>query len=142
MRLKSVELKKNNMLDTFDLNSSTYLLYAAKNYDNSNCADIAEFYSDLNRIVHIKKLTTRYMTDDNICERLYLNHYISFFNVFNPFAASKILFFKTGPAYYSAVKTTLTYLNRCPPTVRINGGNLHTNSIAIDETLMKRLEAI
>ena len=36
-----------------DLTAKNYVMFAMKNYDNPQCLDIEEFYSDLNRIKYL-----------------------------------------------------------------------------------------
>lgn len=128
--------------DSFNLTESNFLLYAAKNYDNPQCTELDEFLSDLQVPLHLKKLFTRYSTHGILKDRLILNHVISFFNVFSPFAACKILFFKLDSKHYKYLKTVLIYLNRCPDYVYINGQLLNIEEMEIDEVLLKRLDAI
>ena len=59
-----------------DLTAKNYVMFAMKNYDNPQCLDIEEFYSDLNRIKYLKRLFKRYVTTDELKERLILNHII------------------------------------------------------------------
>lgn len=128
--------------DTQDLNERTYWLFAAKYYDNPHCHDMEEFYNDLQTPMHLKKLFTRYKTNKILKERLMLNHVISFFNVFEPYAACKILFFKMDEKYYSYLKTVLVFLNRCPENMLIDGKLLDLNNIALDDGLMFELKKI
>ena len=58
------------------LNASNFMLFCAKHYDNSKYASTEEFYEDLSRIKYIKKLITRYTQDNDLKERLILNHII------------------------------------------------------------------
>lgn len=76
------------------LDESNFLLYAAKNYENAQCFDTIEFYEDLKRFKYIKRLFNRYLEEGDLKERLILNHIIVIYNVFEPVAATRLLFFK------------------------------------------------
>lgn len=123
-----------------ELNEKTFLLFAMKHYDNPQCAGIEEFNEDLSIPIHLKKLLTRYHVNGVLKERLIINHIISFFNVFEPMAAAKILFFKLDPHHHSYLKTFLVYLNRCPEHISINGQLLNINALPMDPVLYNRLK--
>ena len=97
-----------------DLTAKNYVMFAMKNYDNPQCLDIEEFYSDLNRIKYLKRLFKRYVTTDELKERLILNHIIVLYNVFGIIPATRLLFFRVGPEYHSMLKTFIVYLNFLP----------------------------
>ena len=123
-----------------DLTDATFMLFCAKNYDNTHCHDIEEFNNDLMIPMHLKKLFTRYYTNNDLKERLILNHLICFFNVFSPLGAVKILYYKIDVKYYSYLTTVLKYLDRCPDVVMVNGVLIETSKIELDEQLMKALQ--
>ena len=123
-----------------DLTDDNFLLFAAKYYDNPQCYTVEEFKNDLQISMHLKKLFTRYATHRVLKERLITNHIISFFNVFEPSAAVSILFYKMDEKYYSYLKTILTFLNRCPDRVMINGEFIDMIDIDTDLMLMHELE--
>ena len=125
--------------DKMELTEQNFLLFAAKNYDNDQCYDLDEFYSDLTIPIHIKKLFARYKQNGILKERLLLNHVISFYNVFPPLVAAKILFFKIDEKYYSYLKTILYFLNRCPETITIDSTEINIKNIEIDFILLKQL---
>ena len=127
--------------DTFDLNEKTFFLYAEKNYENRQCHDIEEFYNDLQTPMHLKKLFTRYQTNGVLKDRLIINHIICFFNLFEPFAACKILFFKIEEKHHVYLKTFLQHLNKCPEYILINGAIKDLSTIEIDDNLMKQIKA-
>ena len=64
------------------LNDSNFTLYAAANYTNT-CYDTEEFYDDIKRFKYLKRLFSRYQDNDDLKERLILNHLITLYNVFN-----------------------------------------------------------
>lgn len=123
------------------LTNETFLLYAAKFYDNPNCSGMDEFYEDLNRIKYIKKLITRYVQAGDLQERLILNHLIILNNLFGPEALVKIIFLKMENQL-SYIKPFLLFLNILPETVRNVGkeGNIkYTDDIPLDSTIVEAL---
>lgn len=126
--------------DTENISEKNYLLFAAKAYDNPHCIDMEEFYSDLATIVCLKKLFSRYHTGKVLKSRLILNHLISFYNVFEYHAATKMLFFKIDKKYHPYLKTFLVYLSRCPDFLLIEGQFINIRDIPIDRDLEKALE--
>lgn len=116
------------------LNDSNFLFFAAKHYDNRNCQDVAEFYKDIEIVVHLKKLFTRYHTTGILKHRLAINHIICFCNVFdNLDAARKILFYKIEPKYHIYLKTFLIHLDRMSET--------QFTEVPVDIKLLKALAA-
>ena len=69
-------------------------------------------------------------------ERLILNHLISFYNVFENEAATRLLFFRVGSEYHSLLKTFLVFLNRMPEQVN---ENLYSSDIRLDEKIIEIL---
>jgi hypothetical protein len=99
------------------LTDDNFLLYAMREYRNSQCESIEEFYEDLNRIKYIKRLLKKFDVKGEIKERLILNHMIVLNNVFGPLGCSRILFFKIESQYHSYLKTFLNYLNYLPQEI-------------------------
>lgn len=93
------------------LNEDNYILYASRNYDNPQCVSIDEFYDDLSRVKYLKRLFRRYLENDDLQERLILNHLIIFYNVFGIEAANRMMLYKMNSEYLSILKTFLVYLN-------------------------------
>jgi|TARA_R110002074_G_scaffold30830_2_gene86908 hypothetical protein len=103
------------MTTKFDrLTNKNYVMYAMKNYDNPQCLDIEEFYSDLNRIKYLKRLFRRYLTSGELKERLILNHLIILYNVFGIVPATRILFHRMEDEFHPILKTCIVYLNNLP----------------------------
>ena len=94
-----------------DLNDENFVLFASKNYNNPQCTSIEEFYEDLFRFRHLKKLLKRYYQNDDLRERLILNHLIVIYNVFGIKAANRMIFFRMEKKHWSALKTFLVFLN-------------------------------
>lgn len=119
-----------------DLN---FLTYCMKHYDNIQCQMIDEFEEDLNRIVYLKRLLSRYQDTGDLKERLILNHLIVLFNLFND-ASINILFFKIDKQYWNVLITFLIYLNRMPDDVPQYG--IKTSDYSLDENIISILRKL
>ena len=119
-----------------ELTNENYLMYALLHYDNPHCVDIKEYFEDVRKLKYIKRLFNRYKEDGVIKERLILNHIISFYNVFDFDAATRLLFFRVGKEYHSLLKTFLVYLNRMPDKIN---ENLYSSDIHLDEKIIEIL---
>jgi len=116
-----------------ELTSGNYMMYALLHYDNPHCKDIKEFFEDIKRIHYIRRLLKRYCTESILKERLILNHLITFYNVFEAKAASRILFFRIEKKYHSALKTFLVFINKVPED---------KNNVMLDDNVIKVLRNI
>jgi hypothetical protein len=114
-------------------------MYALLHYDNPHCVDIKEYFEDVRKLKYIKRLFNRYKEDDVLKERLILNHLISFYNVFENKAATRLLFFRVGEQYHSLLKTFLVFLNRMP--IEINA-DLYSDDIPLDGKVIEILRKI
>lgn len=94
-----------------NLDDSNVQLYAAKHYYNPTFSDIEEFNEDLKRFKYIKRLINRYLDQENMAERLLLNHIIVVFNVFGIEPALNILKVKLDERHWPVVKPFLVFLN-------------------------------
>jgi hypothetical protein len=121
------------------LSEDNYVLYAMHNYDNPQCHSVQEFEEDLKRFLYIKKLFTRYRTNNELRERLILNHVIILYNVFGE-AATKMLFYKIDKRYWDILATTLLYLNRMPE--QIPDTDVKLSDIPLDEGMIQALRKI
>lgn len=121
------------------LNESNFLLYAMKHYDNPQCQLIEEFEEDLKKFLYLKKLLARYSRDNDLKERLILNHIIIIYNLFND-AATNMLFYKIDEEYWPMLITFLTYLDRMPETVP--NYSIVASEIPLDENIVDRLRKI
>ena len=122
-----------------ELTNENYLMFALLHYDNPHCVDIKEYFEDVRKLKYIKRLFNRYKEDGVMKERLILNHLISFYNVFDNEAATRLLFFRVGTEYHSLLKTFLVYLNRMPEQVN---ENLYADSIKLDDKIIEILRKI
>lgn len=95
----------------YELNDKNFELYAAQNYNNPRCLDIAEFYDDVSKFKYLKKLFKRYSDKNVLQERLILNHIITLHNIFVVEAATNMCFYKIHEIHWPALKTFLLYLN-------------------------------
>lgn len=94
-----------------NLNDSNILLYAAKHYYNPTFSDIEEFNEDLKRFKYIKRLINRYLDQDNLGDRLLMNHIIVVFNVFGIEPALNILRVKLDERQWPVIKPFLVFLS-------------------------------
>ena len=94
------------------LTKGNYMMYALLHYDNPHCKDIKEFFEDIKRLHYIRRLFKRYSEDKVLKERLIINHLVTFYNVFDSKAATRILFYKVEKEFHPILKTFLVYLNR------------------------------
>lgn len=114
-------------------------LYEIKNYDNPHCTTEEEFSEDINRIKYIKILFNRYKLKGILKDRLIMNHLIILYNVIDVAACTRILFLKIEEEYWSYLKPFLLYLNYLPTVVKgINGRNVNTNDIMLDQGIINR----
>ena len=122
-----------------ELTNENYLMFALLHYDNPHCIDIKEYFEDVRKLKYIKRLFNRYKEDGVMKERLILNHLISFYNVFENEAATRLLFFRVGTEYHSLLKTFLVYLNRMPEQIN---EHLFSSDIEMDEQIIEILRKI
>lgn len=120
----------------------SFLLYAAKNYDNPQCLDIAEFHDDLKRFKYLKRLFGKYEEAGELRERLIINHLVILYNVFGD-SATKMLFFRLQ-GYYSYLKPFLVLLNRMPETIHHVGTHdiIYSSDIPMDDYIVSVLRKI
>jgi hypothetical protein len=125
-----------------NLNDDNMLLYAAKEYNKPN-AVMSEFEEDINRILYIKRLLTKYYATGVLKERLILNHIIIIYNVFGIEAASRLLFCKLEEKDYEILKPFLVFLNFLPEMIKgIKGKDILTSDIKLDEGAIKCLRQL
>jgi hypothetical protein len=122
------------------LEESTFLLYAAKYYDNPHCHDIAEFEEDLKRFQYLRKLFGRYRQFGDLKERLILNHLIIIYNCFGT-NATNMLFMRLEE-YHDYLKPFVEYLNYMPSVVEYNDIVINSNSIDADDLIKIKLGEI
>jgi len=126
-----------------DLNDDNFLMFAMKEYNDIQCTNIEEFYDDLKKIKYIKRLFNIYKNNGQLKERLILNHFIVFYNVFPVQAGTRILFYKIEKAFWPMLKTFLLFLDRMPETIdSIRGETIRASDIQLDDGVVTRLRTI
>lgn len=96
------------------ITNDNVIMFAIKHYDNPQCAGETEFQDDMKRFKYIKRLLRKYVEQDDLKERLILNHMIVINNLFGSDAASTLLLFKIEPTYWSVLKTFMNFLGMLP----------------------------
>ena len=122
------------------LTESTFLLFAAKYYDNPQCSDTSEFEEDLKRFQYLRKLFGRYRQDNDLKERLILNHLIIIYNVFGA-SATNMLFMKLHE-YHEYLKPFVVYLNFMPQIIEYEDVMIHQDNIVSDMTIKQKIKGI
>jgi hypothetical protein len=122
------------------LEEPTFLLYAAKHYDNPQCSSIEEFEEDLKRFQYLRKLFSRYKQTGEIKERLVLNHLIILFNCFGT-ETTGMLFMKLEE-YHEHLKPFVEYLNFMPRHIEYNNKIIISSLIDSDKQIEKILKEI
>lgn len=126
-----------------ELNEDTFVMYAIKHYDNANCKGLSEFYDDLKKFKYLKRLLRKARNNDDLKERLILNHIIVIYNLFGPEAATRMLFYKIDQIDWPQLKTYLVFLNFMPEFILLpNGSTLNSTDITLDKTLIDILRQI
>jgi hypothetical protein len=123
-----------------NLTESTFLLYAMKHYDNPQCTEMSEFEEDIKRFQYLRKLFSRYRQDEDLKERLILNHLIVIFNVFGP-QATNMLFMRLHE-YHEYLKPFVLYLNYMPELLVYDDMMVNADSINGDLFIETRLREI
>jgi hypothetical protein len=116
-----------------------FLQYAMHHYDNPQCSTLTEFEEDLKKFLYLKKLFTRYRKNDELKERLILNHLIVLFNLFGDHA-SKMLFHKIEPHDWAILATFLVYIQRMPDD--IPGSITKAIDLVLDDRVIQKLREI
>ena len=124
-----------------NLTEETFLLYAAKHYDNPQLQSEEEFYDDLKKFKYIKRLFNKYSESGELKERLILNHIVVLTNVFGPDAAVKMLFLRL-PEYLHFLKPFLLMLSILKERVDVGDKVYFTADINIDDKIVNRLRDI
>lgn len=122
------------------LTESTFLLYAMKHYDNPQCTEMSEFEEDMKRFQYLRKLFSRYRQENELKERLILNHLIVIFNVFG-LQATPMLFMRLHE-YHEYLKPFVEYLNYMPEVIYYDDISINKASIVSDSAIEERLREI
>lgn len=121
------------------INENNFILIAMHHYDNSQCTSLAEFEEDLKRFAYLKKLFSRYKDNNDLKERLILNHIIVLYNLFG-IVTTELLFFKIDRQYWDVLATFLVYLERMPEAVPEFGIKL--SELQLDDKVIAALKDI
>ena len=121
------------------LTENNFLQYALNNYDNPSCATLEEFEDDLKKFLYLNKLLQRYKKNEDLSERLILNHIIVIYNLWGN-AATEMLFHKVEEEHWSSLIVFLTYLGRLPEF--IPGTSVRATSLTHDEKIVEILREI
>lgn len=121
------------------ITDKNFIQYCMNHYDNPQCQTVHEFEEDLNRIMYLQKLFNRYVENNELRERLILNHLIVLFNIFNNYTIN-ILFFKIDKKYWNILVTFLIYLNRMPDALPQYG--IVTSDFTLDDVVITTLRNI
>ena len=87
--------------------------YAAQHYTNKSCLGRDEFDNDIRLVGKITIQINRLATNNpkgNV--RKLINYFITFFNVFEPHAAKRLLFSLSEPRFHAAIKAIGLELGR------------------------------
>lgn len=123
-----------------ELSEETFLDYCQKYYTNEHCIGIDEFLEDLKTLKYIKVLLRKHMSCKEINEMLLVNHFLSFFNVFEQYAATQIMFFKFEDYYWSSAKSVLDYLGVTPTSFTSSSREIiFTDDIVANTDLYNKL---
>lgn len=117
-----------------ELTEQNLFLYAAKHYYNPKFSDVDEFYEDLKRFKYIKRLVNRYLDNNELGERLILNHLIVIFNSFGIEASLNMLDLKLDERHWPVIKPFLIFLKY----IR----NDQYTGIKMDQEVIRRLREI
>jgi hypothetical protein len=88
----------------------------------------------------LRKLFGRYRQDDDLKERLILNHLIIIYNVFGP-EATNMLFMKLHE-YHEFLKPFVEYLNFMPQMIQYGDVVLNKDNIVSDKVIKEKLKGI
>ena len=121
------------------LNENNFLLFAMHHYDNPQCHSLEEFEEDLKKFVYLKKLLSRYKKDNELRERLILNHIIVLYNVFGD-AATNMMFYKIDKSCWDTLITFLVYLERMPE--ELSEYSVKLSDYMLDEQVISSLRKI
>jgi hypothetical protein len=98
------------------ITEDNFILIAMRHYDNMQCTSIAEFEEDIKRFSYLKKLLVRYHDNNDLRERLIINHIIILFNVFG-IVTPELLFFKIDKEHWNVLATFLVFLGKMPDEI-------------------------
>ena len=101
---------------------------------NPKFSDIEDFNEDMKRFKYVKRLLNRYIENDDLAERLILNHLICIFNAFGIEAELNILELKLEDKHWPVIKPFLLFLNYIKNNQYLN--------IEMDKKVVEKLREI
>ena len=122
------------------LDDESFLLYAAKYYDIRMAASTEEFYDDLRRFQHLKRLFKRYEEDNDLKVRLILNHLTVIYNCFGA-GATTMLFYRLEE-YQKSPKPFIIMLGYLPEIIEYSDKRLITSEIPLDPIIVDELRKL
>ena len=97
-----------------ELAQHNFELYASQHYLAGKWSTTEDFKSDFARFNYINRLINRYYRDDELKERLILNHLVILGNVFGPAETARMAMHNIERDQRPVLKTFLVYLNYLP----------------------------
>lgn len=122
------------------LEDATFIIYAAKFYDNPHCHSLDEFENDLKRFNYLKKLFNRFKKTGELKERLIMNHMIILYNCFGQ-ETTAMLLFKLGD-HKECLVPFMRFLSYLPEIVKVGKTYININNIIEDKIIKDRLNSI
>jgi hypothetical protein len=122
------------------LSESTFVIYAAKYYDNPHCSDVLEFEEDLKRFQYLRKLFGRFSSSGELKERLILNHLIVIYNCFG-LESTNMLFMKLE-GYHEYLKPFVAYLSYLPEHIQYENKMIRTRDIESNQQIERILNEL
>jgi hypothetical protein len=101
---------------------------------------MSEFEEDMKRFQYLRKLFSRYRHDNDLKERLILNHMIVIYNVFGV-DGTNMLFLKLHE-FHSYLKPFVEYLNYMPQILQYDEKIINKDSIVGDIFIEQKLKEI
>lgn len=121
------------------LTENTFIQIAMHWYDNIQCTTIEEFEEDIKRFMYLRKLFSRYKDNNDLKERLVLNHLIILHNVFGVITP-ELLFFKIDKKFLGVLATFMLYLNIMPE--EIPELDIRLSDLELDQEVITKLRNI
>lgn len=121
------------------LTEKSFVLYAARYYQNPACLDIEDFEEDMSRFKYIRRLLTQYKEGGPLRERLILNHMIVIYNVFGAYPGARMLLFKFQDVL-PLIMPFMAALNKLPDRTQIGHEDLVAADIVWDQNVIKSLK--
>ena len=99
-----------------------------------------EYYDDLRRFQHLKRVFKRYEEDDDLKVRLILNHLTVIYNCFGA-GATTMLFYRLEE-YHKSLKPFVVMLGYLPEIIEYSDKKLITSEIPLDQTIVDELRKL